>query len=231
MHSRTILLLVPLASGLLYACSEGFEAEIPPGYEDVEYAGEANDEALASFVEVSEARKPTDVPSQKATLDVPTSGAVLPKIPLTEFAWHIGGTSERGAPSPTKRASFVVEDLSGAPKPPQWAALSPAPRAKNDSLLSPLRELVGPLRAARADGAPYSGTATFLVFSTPTNPKLVRVLTGDTLYSPSQAAWDKITTVGEPITLTLQTAVFQMNTVTFDGGPFIGSSIQFTVIK
>jgi hypothetical protein len=109
--------------------------------------------------------------------------------------------------------------------------LSPAPQAAKPVrlLIKPLRELFGPVRSAYAHGEPFTGAATFLVFSTDSDPKLLRVLTSEMSYAPDVAALDKLAAVGKPITLTLSAAEFESNRIILDGGPFAGSSITFTV--
>jgi hypothetical protein len=218
------LVLIPFAAALLYACSDEPEATTPEGYADVLYLGTVTDEALVAFVGALEQGPPADVPAKAPTLDAPTTGAALPKSPAPVFSWHIGATSSHNSPVPLHE----VDDRA------LWVAPSPAPRAASTSkpwrFIGPLRELFGPVRTAYAHGDPYTGTATYLVFSTGADPKLVRVLTSETSYTPDQASWGKLTSAGTTITLTLMGAEFENNRVVQGGGPFKGSSIQFTVM-
>jgi hypothetical protein len=234
MQIRTLILLVPLTSALLYACGDTEEEQgTPAGYEDVAYVGSVTDEALAAFASALEQKAPSDVASQKATLDSPAAGMAIPKSPVPTFTWHIGSTSSRAVPWQDRAGRFVTgqpETASSTPTPtPRWPSLDPAPRTAERSFASPLRELFAPIRSAHAHGTPFTGTATFLVFSVDTDPKLVRVLTSETSYTPEQAAWDKLAAAGKSITLTLVTALFEQNRVLQDGGPFAGSASQFTV--
>jgi hypothetical protein len=96
-------------------------------------------------------------------------------------------------------------------------------------ILKPLRDFFGPVRSAYAHGDPFTGTATYLVFSTDSDPKLLRVLTSEASYTPDAAAWDKLVAAGKPITLTLTGAEFETNRIAQDGGPYKGSSTQFTI--
>ena len=206
-----LLLLVPMAFALPYACSSESPPEgetLPGGYEDVLYEGEVTDEALISLVAAFDQGAPSNTPSQAATLDVPAADAMLPKTPIPTFTWHIG----------------TVTRLS----PPRAPALLPVDRAPS-RLVGPLLELLGPERAAHAHGTPYTGTATWLVFSTDTDPKLARVLTSLTSYTPAQAVWDKMIAAGKPITVELVSALFIENRVAADGGPFQGSKTSFTI--
>lgn len=205
--SRRVLVLIPLAFALPYACDSHEEEGAPAGYEDVLYEGEVTDEALVSLASALDQGAPTPSASQAATLDMPADAAMLPKTPIPTFSWHIGATTqnERNAPEllPTRYASR--------------------------GFLAPLVELLGPERAAFAHGTPFTGTATWLVFSTDSDAKLTRVLTSGTSYTPAQAAWDKMVAAGKPITVTLVTAVFADNRIAADGGPFQGSKTTFTI--
>jgi len=207
-HSLRFLLLLSLASVAIYACGDDHheDVEVPATYDDVIYAGETTDEALVALVSALDQKAPADVASQAPTLDTPAAGA-LPKTPIPTFTWHVGGMTAR----PLAPVLFPVE----------------APRARG--FLSPLAELVGPVRAAHAHGTPFTGTATWLVFSTDANPKLARVLTGETSYTPEQAVWDRLVAAKAPITLTLVGAVFADNRIVTDGGPFQGSKTTFTI--
>jgi len=198
------LVFVPLATASLYACDHDDEEEPPAGYEDVVYQGDVTDEALIALVSALEQKSPADVPSQAPTLDMPAADAVLPKTPIPAFSWTIGPTAMR---APTLFS----------------------PRAASASYVAPLVELLGPMRVAHAHGTPYTGSATWLVFSTATNPKLVRVLSSTTTYTPSQEAWDAMVAAGEPITLTLVGVLFEENRIAMDGGPFQGSATTFTI--
>ncbi len=202
------LLLLPLASVAIYACGDDHheEVEVPATYDDVIYAGETTDEALVALASALDQKAPANVPSQAPTLDTPAADAALPKTPIPTFTWHVGGMTTR-----TPAALLPLE----------------APAARG--FLSPLAELVGPVRTAHAHGTPFTGTATWLVFSTDANPKLARVLTGATSYTPEQAVWDRMVAAKAPITLTLVGAVFADNRIVTDGGPFQGSKTTFTI--
>lgn len=203
------LVLVPLAFALPYACSEhDEEAALPAGYDDVIYEGEVTDEALVSLVAALDQGAPSNTPSQAATLDTPAAGAALPKTPIPTFTWHTGMTT-RLAPKHTPR-------------------LLPT-NVEPSRLTGPLLELLGPERAAHAHGTPFTGTATWVVFSTDTDPKLARVLTSWATYTPSQAVWDKMVATGKPITVELVSALFADNRVATDGGPFQGSKTTFSI--
>lgn len=212
------LRLVPLACAALYACSDDETTAHPPSpYDDVVYEGEVTDEALTSLVSALEQRMPIEEPSKAPTLDAPAAGEVA-KSPIPTFTWHIGATSLRGgSPADPARAAFF--QAPGLPRPADTRA----------SWLGPLAELVGPIRSAEAHGTPYTGTATWVVFSTAANPQIHRVFTSDLTHTPSEAAWSAMIAAASPITVTLVGGIFESNRLAADGGPFAGSSLQFTI--
>jgi len=204
-----LFLLVPTACAAIYACDDHHdEVEVPAAYDDVIYEGTTTDEALVALVSAIDQKAPADVPSQAPTLDMPAAGA-LPKTPIPTFTWHVGAMAARTPVAPP--VLFRVE----------------APAARG--FFSPLAELVSPPRAAHAHGTPFTGTATWVVFSTDSDPKLARVLTSTTSYTPKQDVWDRMVAAKAPITLTLVGAVFSDNRVVMDGGPFQGSKTTFTI--
>jgi hypothetical protein len=210
------LFLVPLATALLYACSDPTD-ETPA--DDVIYQGAVTDEALVSLESALQQSPPADVPSQAPTLDTPAA-AMLPKTPIPEFTWHVGPSVS--VPPALLRVPGLHGERAGHPSQPWMTASAPQPWAG-------FFELFGPIRSAHAHGTPYTGPATYLVFSTPANAKLVRVLTSNTTFTPSQAAWDKMASVGAPITLKLTGAIFQDNRIAQDGGPYKGTEFTFTI--
>lgn len=224
MRKRTIL-LIPVVTALLYACGDESTGGTGGGgasaYEDVVYEGEITDEALDAFVSAME-QGVKDEPSKAPTLDAPTDGAALPKSTIPTFQWHVGATASHLAPaSPSRFASWPASEL-------VTPTINEAPLHR---FLAPLGELIGPMRSARAHGTPFTGNATFLVFSTSSDPKLLRVFTGATAYTPSQAAWDKLAGAGAEITLTLTGAILEQNRIAMDGGPFKGSVSKFTITE
>jgi hypothetical protein len=193
--------------------------EPPPSpYDDVVYEGEVTDEALTSLVSALEQGTPINEPSKAPTLDAPVAGEVA-KSPIPTFTWHIGAASSmRGSPADPARAAFL--QAPGLPRRPVHAEVS---------WLGPLAELVGPIRSAEAHGTPYTGTATWVVFSTAANQQLHRVFTSDLTHTPSEAAWNAMIAAQSTITVTLIGGIFESNRLAADGGPFAGSSLQFTI--
>ena len=207
------LLLVPAATALLYACGHDDAESLPPGDEDVLLEGNVTDETFLALRGALDQGAPADVPSQAATLDQFADGDTLPRASAPVFTWHFGAAASRGS----------------AVRPFRWAGLRLAPERAATQASSAFREIFGPVRSAHAHGDPFNGNATYLVFSVDSDPKLVRVFTGATSYTPAQEAWDKMVAAGKPITLTLISAIFEDNRIVPDGGPFTGSTTQFTV--
>lgn len=88
--------------------------------------------------------------------------------------------------------------------------------------------MLGP-RVAHAHGAPVNGRGYFLVFSTPSSPKLLRVFTTDLTYTPDTTAWATLVSAGGPISLTVTNAIFEDNRIAQGGGPFAGSAMSFSI--
>ena len=229
MRLRRLAFLIPAATVLLYACDDPAEHEEPQSdIGDVILEGAVTDEAYVAFESALDQGQPVVDPAQAAVLDQPADGAALPRSPPPRFDWSLPGSASRTDGAPTGRRTAL------APASPAWRGFSPAPPAPPtatplERLAAPWLELVGPIRSAHAHGDPYNGDAFYLRFSIDSNPTLVEVFTSSFTYAPSAEAWEKMTTAGKPITLSLFNAVFEQNRVVQDGGPFAGSTITFTV--
>lgn len=138
---------------------------------------------------------------KRARFSSPTSGAKLSGDAPT-FAWTFGAAA-LDAGTGSRRA--------------------PRPRHRPDS------PFYFGERAALAHGDPMNGTGYFLVLSTASDPKLLRVFTSETSYKPDAAAWDKIKKAGGTVTAKVTTALFDNNKVLSGGGPFEGEAITFEV--
>ncbi len=68
-----------------------------------------------------------------------------------------------------------------------------------------------------------------LLFSTPSNPSLLRVFSSLDSYTPDAATWQKLTASGEPITLSLTSGTFAGDDLTSEGGPYIGQELSFSI--
>lgn len=142
---------------------------------------------------------PVDDPANEAQLVWPPDGDSVPASPPPTFCWSMGAAASLSPGTPAE------------PQEPGW-----------------LDEVVG-MKSAHAHGPPVNGTAWFVVFSTPDDPKLVRVFTATNEFTPGDAVWQKMTAVGGPITVTITTGIFDNNLLAADGGPFVGDPTTFTV--
>ena len=75
----------------------------------------------------------------------------------------------------------------------------------------------------------FTCMAYWLVFSTPDNPRLLRVYTTNPSYTPSAAAWQELVAVKGPITVALTTATFENDELTVEGGPHGGQQLSLTI--
>jgi hypothetical protein len=203
-----ISVLVALVSTAMYAgaCGGGDDGASSGGpsetsLDDVIYEGNAVDEALIALLSAT----PKADASQAAVFDAPAAGAALPGGAAPELSWQLGGAAQGRAPSPGAPARRAQG---------RWGALG---------------ELVGPIRAARAHGEPINGRAYFLVFSTARREGVLRVFTSRLTYTPDAAAWEKLRSAGETITVTVLNAVFENNRVAPGGGPFEGEPLSFSI--
>lgn len=84
-------------------------------------------------------------------------------------------------------------------------------------------------RSAWAHGAPLYGRAYLLVFSTPSNPKVLRIFTTNLDYAFDDATWSTLSGVQGLVTLTITNAIFDANRIAADGGPFVGEPRSFSM--
>lgn len=109
-------------------------------------------------------------------------------------------------------------------------AMAPARGPRARTMWAELRRVVETERAAHAHGTPYTGVIYYLVFSTPTVPRLAAVLTAGPGYQPDATTWSKMAASKEPITITMIAARLENNGLTPDGGPFASTyTPSFTV--
>jgi hypothetical protein len=73
------------------------------------------------------------------------------------------------------------------------------------------------------------GQAFLLVFSTPQNPKVLRVFTSLLAYTPDDAHWQQLVSASQPLTLSITSATFENDQLTSDGGPHSGQTLSFTI--
>ncbi|MEJ7731536.1 MAG: hypothetical protein WKG00_20275 [Polyangiaceae bacterium] len=83
--------------------------------------------------------------------------------------------------------------------------------------------------SARAHGDPFNGYGTLLAVSSTSNPKLARVFTGASTWTPSAAIWQAIVDDGGSLTVTLVGADFEQNRIPDGAGPYLGSVTALTI--
>lgn len=206
--SGSIALAVALFGGCGDDAATGDGGDSPLA--DVIYQGETTDEGLEALL----AALPKDEPAKAAVFDAPLDAAILPATPAPLFQWHPGGSTA----------------VAPRPREPTRLFGSPADENREPSLAE--RLLGGALsgvREAHAHGTPISGNAYFLVFATEDDPKLVRVFTRETAYTPDAASWARMTSADKPITASILSAYFESNRVTSDGGPWESGTLSFTI--
>ena len=228
--ARLALVTVPLCCAPFLGCSDsedddaaaagGHELE---GYEDVAYEGDTTDEALVSLVAALEQGTVED-PAKSAVLDAPVE-AVPAATPPT-FTWHVGPESRREAPDRSRHAALPPSEP--LPGPSLRLFEQPAPRAGTFLELA-LQAALSGVPSAHAHGDPFNGYGTLLAVSSSSNPKLARVFTGDSTWTPSAAIWQAIVDAGGTLTVTLVGADFEQNRIAEGGGPFDGSTTTFTI--
>jgi len=219
-------LLAFAVSGLLYtaSCSTGGSTGTSSGDEDpgnpeladVIYQGAVTDEALEELL----AGKAIDNGARAPVVDSPLPSGKLPAATTPTFAWHVGGSSGGGG------GAGGGASLS-APSGSRFAQIA-AP-SRSGSAFATLAELLGPERTASAHGTPVSSTGYWLVFSTDSDAKLLRVFTDKVSYQPDATAWKKLQGAGKTITLTIVAGWFDLNKISPDGGPYAGKPVTFTV--
>jgi hypothetical protein len=184
-----------------------------PALADVIYEGGASEQPLKALLAVT----PKDDPQRGAEIDNPPDKTLLPPSPIPTFQWH-----PRGATA--AREPFELGPQALLPR-------EPRERSALGRLVGPLKELLGPEREARAEQAPtpMDGTGYFLVFSTDMKPKVLRVFTTKTSYTPDAKAWDTLSSLQDWTTLSILTASFSDNQLSPTGGPWKGVDVQFCI--
>lgn len=198
--------LLLLASVACSSKSPSAEEQEDPRLDEVVYVGATTDEALERLIYAP--LKNDD--AQLLTIDSPSAGAELPSSPEPEFSWHFA-ESARSQPSPSRT-------------PTRMAGVSFKRRVLTD-----LRHLFGPIAQAHAHGAPYNGSAFYLVFKDNAGHTPLRVFTPEPSYTPEADAFAGLAQAKQPITLHIVSATFDNNALIKDGGPFEGGSVTFSI--
>ncbi len=214
--------------------SAGAGGDTPnPALTDVVYEGAATDEALGALLDA----KLVNDPTRAANFSWQSAGDSLPLSPIAIFCWHLGSATASLAPSPartrfssTSTATSPTTPFlasSTAPREAGWLAPFPSKGPWDRVTTSLAHALLDGIPSAYAHGTPLSGPGYLLVFSTSKDPKLLRVFTTATEYTPNAAAWQKITSTGELVHVVITNADFDQNRIAPSGGPYQGAEISF----
>ncbi|HKO47381.1 MAG TPA: hypothetical protein VJV79_06645 [Polyangiaceae bacterium] len=199
---------------LLLAASCSSNASAPTGQKDaggqqdisnVIYLGGVTDEALIRLLDV-----PAKNDARQALL-VTSPDLSAPLAKDSPAAWQFQLASEASrAPTPRLRPARAQST--------QWR------RSLHEVL-----QLLTPVRVAHAHGAPYNGTAYYLVFSDADGKQRLQVFTTETSFTPEAVDWQNLVQAPQPLKLEITSAFFEDNDVPTDGGPFIGGTFPFRI--
>jgi hypothetical protein len=176
----------------------------PPDLTGVVFQGSADGPALDALLEAAAQPSTENAP----IIDFPPDGTILQASPVPRFAWHLPGT------------------MAVRPAPLQLLPAPPSPRSP-----AWLRDLLGPERAAHAGEEALTGVGYFLRFGDANTSQLFRVFTTETTYTPDASAWATISSAGIWTMLTVEAANFAGDEITPGGGPFVGTSVLFCVMR
>lgn len=201
-----------LLASLLAACSSNSDAPknqngtgAEPDLDNVIYVGETTDEALVRMLDGT----PKTDPRQAVIVASPDLTVPVPKDNPFTLQFHLASEASR-APglhlTPANHAPSV------------WQ------RGFHDFL-----QLLTPVRVAHAHGAPFNGTAYYLVITDKDAKQILQVFTPETSFTPEAVDWQHLVDAPQPLTLEITSAYFEDNSVTADGGPFVGGKFQFRV--
>jgi hypothetical protein len=199
------LLVAPV--GCSNGSSHGDDEAANPSVADVVYVGSPTDEALLRLIDGLPGK---DVASRKLVFDAPSANAPLSRDAPVSFAYHGASALER----------YSNETRSSKPK----REVSRRNRWRWD-----LQALFGAERSAWAHGTPFNGTGYYLVFSDAGATARLRVFTDQTSYLPDDAAWSRIASAAQPITLKVWSADFEENAIPANGGPFVAGEFTFEI--
>lgn len=136
-------------------------------------------------------------------------------------------TKARTFDAPAANATLGATPFAFAWRAPGTSAATPGAPAKATARFD-LGPALG-LRDAWAHGPAVHGKAYLLTVSSPTNPKLFRVFTTKTTFTPAAAAWASIVAGGGSRTATVTMGIFDDSNLAADGGPFAGQPVAFQV--
>jgi hypothetical protein len=149
----------------------------------------------------------------------PSDAAITQLLSYEADDWGWAGGVFLAPPTVATDASIDVTLPASAPFTFVWHA-DPVPSAEAGAS--------GTLGGASAAG--FTGVAFLLVFSTPSDPKLLRIVTTDSSFTPSAADWQKLTLSSEPVTFKLASGTFEDDELTAEGGPHQGQGLNLSFV-
>jgi hypothetical protein len=215
-----LVLATALASAAMYggACVAPDKLEDPtPDMSDVIFEGNANSSALVPLLAVD----PVADTARGPLIVNPPPDSVLSAASIVTFEWSPEGPTALRGPLPSERARPASAPPSLLP-----AEITAARAAAPEWLAA----LLGSERAAAAAARlPLDGRGYLLLFTTAEIPRLLRVFTTHTSYTPDKTAWARLRTAGDWTTLTVISATFFKDRLAPAAGPYVGESIDFCI--
>jgi hypothetical protein len=194
---------------VLSSCSsDASDTHDHPSDQDISnviYVGGVTDEALKRLLDAT----PKEDQAQALVVGSPDLSAPLPADQAATFEFHLASTAKR-AP--------LVPILRGQSRPSTWQ------RSFHE-----LVQFLTPVRTAHAHGAPFNGTAYYLVVSDADSKSILQVFTTETSFTPEAVDWQNLVQARQPLTLTITSAFFEANDVPTGGGPFVGGRFPFRI--
>ena len=193
------------------ACVSG-EGAFHPELADVVFEGGATAEALAEMVEVPATENLRHGP----VITFPPNNSVLHSGEIVTFTWGHAATAAREGAAGGEWLGAAGGKWFGA--------------AARSGVAAWLGEVLGAERSAHAAGAEaMSGRGYFLVFTTLTGSRLLRVFTMETSYTPDEDAWKTLSAAGIWTELRVSSALFLGDSLLGGTGPFEGEHIEFCI--
>lgn len=212
---------IALALSLGGACSKDDPKPVgpDPSLKDVIYEGTASEPALEKLLEATL----VDDETFAATFTWPLDGDKgVPFEPPPRFCWQIAGAAASLEP-------VIEPDGDPLPSPfvPRFVPRSPASKV-TASLVHAW--LDGTREAHAQTQASMSGIGYFLVFSSDSDEKLLRVFTTEHDYTPDADSLAKLRNAPQPIHAIVTNANFAQDRVAQGGGPYQGVKITFSML-
>ena len=183
----------------------------PDGQEDISdviYVGGVTDEALVRLLALT----PKNDPKQALQVTAPDLGSPVPADAAPTFVFQLAAQA-MGTPAPRAPSEWPLRS-----RPSLWQ------RSARE-----LWRFLSPEGTAHAHGAPFNGTAYYLVISDAKAKPRLQVFTSELSFTPEAVDWQNLGQAPQPLTLTITSAVFDQNDVPRDGGPFVGGAFEFSI--